>query len=152
MFSNRKRLGRKTAWIDFSVFGGASSPQLLFGLATEISDQTEIKQPSAESFLASTRGPLSAFEAHLANITAPTLIAFDEVDYLQHIGEMDAFFRFIRAFHDKQAMSGPHPVSVFVSSFLSPREFIADSFSSPFNIGVQVRLANFERHEGSPLV
>jgi hypothetical protein len=135
------------------MFAGTSLPQLLFGLAAEIAGQTQTEVPSAESFLSSRRGPISALESCLSRIDVPTLIAFDEVDYLKHIDEMNTFFRFVRAFYGSQfAEQQERPVTLLVSSFLSPREFIDDSFSSPFNIGQQFRVENFKHSQADELL
>jgi hypothetical protein len=107
-----------------------------------VADDLALSEPKAEQFLAPGLAPQRAFGAFLREIRTPVLLAIDEVDYLRAIGELGAFFRALRAFHSSGAVSGTD-TRLVISTVLSPRFFIEDELSSPFNVGEIVRLGNF---------
>jgi hypothetical protein len=145
-----RKLGISTSFIDFTGIGGENLAQLTYGMSFQIAKQTGAVMPPAEEFLSSGFGHLKAFGTLLSSIRTPTVIVFDEIDYLQRINGLGDFFRFIRAFHGNQIIEQT-PISFVISSFLSPREFITDIMTSPFNIGTQIKLSNFNRDEVNQL-
>jgi hypothetical protein len=144
--------GRHTVSIDFSALGGASFPQVLFTLASIIAKQLKIDSPKAERYAHSGFNPQYAFTEFLDEISVPTVIALDEVDFLQSIGALDTFFRMLRAIIGSQSAGQAKNIFFLVSSVLSPIKLIADDLSSPFNIGHDIRLSNFSDEETTNLI
>lgn len=144
--------GRHTVMIDFSALGGASFPQVLFTLASIIAKQLKINSPEAERYAHSGFNPQYAFAEFLSDISMPSVIALDEIDFLQSIGALDTFFRMLRAIISSQSVGEAKNIFFLVSSVLSPIELIEDDLSSPFNIGHNIRLSNFSDEEATSLI
>ena len=129
----------QAVFIDLSGIGGGSYPQVLFGIAERISDQLRIDPPRADLFLSQT-GPALAFSKFMRGLKGNTVIVLDEIDFLRSIGELESFSMLLRSF---SAHFTGNDIRWLISSVLHPRHFIENRMTSPFNVGVQLRLQNF---------
>jgi hypothetical protein len=144
---SRARLaGRQAIFVDLSGYG-VGYKQLLQLIADEICEAIGAKVPVIES----ERNADAAFMRFLRQcLREPILVALDEVDYLRASGSMSRFFQLLRAVQVEQAFSNTK-VFILISSYLSPREFIKGDQSSPFNIGLSLRLPNFDIEQTTQL-
>ena len=143
-------IGRPVAFINFQMFpGGSSLPQLYYSVATLLSREVGGKKPEAEKFLLT---PGTALQECFSQLPANTVIAFDDFDALRGINALEAFSQMLRALWSHCAVDASQRISILISSWLPPFRFIESSLVSPFNIGRQVRLENFNRTEAEHLI
>ncbi len=151
VINQAKQNNLRTAIIDLSGIGGESLPQVLYAIAHLLQKKLNGDKPSPDAFLAAGWGPKKAFMDYVEACGSGFILAFDEVDYLRSIGELDSFFQMLRALYGMALVDGIDR-RLLISSFLSPRHFIQDVMTSPFNIGYEIRLSNFTHKETKNLL
>jgi hypothetical protein len=139
-----KANGHPTAFVDFSGMGGANLSQFLYSLTYELSESLNVKPSAAARFLTGKLGPQIGFIKFLEKIPPRSVLVFDEIDYLRMIGELPNFFIALRAFCDSQSAFGSLKTFLLISSYLNPSRFTEGALTSPFNIGLSLRLSNFD--------
>jgi hypothetical protein len=143
---------RQSLYLDFQIVDEAklTSIEALFkDLAWKISEalETDIEPDDCWRKHRSAKDNLTGFikKAVLEKARTPVLILFDEVDRLFSCSFRDDFFATIRAWHNLRAtdVSWNH-LNMVIAHSIEPYLFIQNIHQSPFNVGLTVRMEDFD--------
>jgi len=152
-----ERNGQRTCYIDFQLIDESrlrDSGTLLKYLASRIAKefQTDLKPKDVWDEMLGDADSLTDFiqQGVLANTDpkTPVLVCLDEVDNVFGQSYRDSFFGTLRGWHNRRAT---HPVwnrfNLLIVHSTEPALFIRDLNQSPFNVGIPLRLGDFNRDE-----
>jgi hypothetical protein len=147
--------GQQACYIDFQLIDVTryqNSGTLLQYLAARLAKElnTAIRPGDVWDEMLGDADSLTDFieRAVLLGRDKPVLVSFDEVDNVFKYSYRDSFFGLLRGWHNRRAL---HPVwnrfNLLIAHSTEPALFIRDLNQSPFNIGVLLRLGDFDRNE-----
>jgi hypothetical protein len=161
------RQNSRVAFTDLQIFNTAqlgSLEQFYYGLADRLLADLNI-DADLETEWQSQRAPNVNFDLlmrHVIMPAGPLVWAMDETDRILGMEWAGEFFGLIRSWHNERSLSrndGLPRLTIVISYATEAHLFIRDLNQSPFNVGVQVQLRDFNLDEflqlnsrhGSPL-
>jgi WD40 repeat protein len=156
-----KRLGERGAhscYVDFQPFGTETDPDRFFNslmsrVGRELKLKTDVRAWNASRLdLSPTiRFGLFVEEVVLAECEGTVILAFDEVDSILKLPFSDDFFTTIRALYNARASNRElRRLRFILLGVASKSVFIKDSTRTPFNVGVEISLTDFDRADTEP--
>ena len=121
----------------------------VYRVCQRIADSLRRKHPRAEEFL---QDPAYAFARYLDNLPENAALFLDDFDVLRGAGVIEDFSMILRDVCVKRTGGQGAAVPILIGSVLPPELFITNKFVAPFNVGLHVRLRNFERGEAETLI
>jgi hypothetical protein len=149
-----RQAGKKTALLDLASFTDeemADYPTFLTVIAQEMWEQFGQPQRATPPRLTNQRGMIKYIQKALLDaIDGNVVVAFDEMDRVLGRSYQDNFFSTLRYLHDHRTDSPPTSLArLGLAGAIStePYLFIKDLFRSPFNVGLNIELRNFNEAE-----
>ncbi len=149
---NLKRHGVRTSIIDLTAIGTTLSPsEWYFGLLNRISKDLDLDL-DVQSWWSSLdqQSPVQRFSDFLRNVVleqiqAPIVVFIDEIDTTLKIAFTDDFFAAIRAAYNARA-SDPvfKRLSFVLLGVVRPADLIQERTRTPYNIGVDLDMTDFQ--------
>ncbi|MFN2177829.1 MAG: AAA-like domain-containing protein, partial [Anaerolineales bacterium] len=147
-----KRQGVRTSIIDLTAIGTTLSPsEWYFGLLNRISKDLDLDL-DVQSWWSSLdqQSPVQRFSDFLRNVVleqiqAPVVVFIDEIDTTLKIAFTDDFFAAIRAAYNARA-SDPvfKRLSFVLLGVVRPADLIQERTRTPYNIGVDLDMTDFQ--------
>lgn len=143
-----------TVHVDFQGYGQemlASSDILLRYLANLLIRKLRLDRAEMEAIWADPLSPYDKFNILLEDyilptIPAPLVLAFDEMDGLLQCHFHDDFFSMVRFWFNQRAINPIwDKLNVIMVISTEPSLLIKDVHRSPFNVGEQLRLGDFDQ-------
>ena len=151
-----KQQGHSVIYLDFQLIpdeNRLSLDILLLHIAKEIAYKLHISEAEVDKIWQSSRGAPDKFSQFLykkvlIQIEQPILLAMDEVDCLLDAAYKTQFFSLVRAWDTKRAYNELwQKLNVVMAISNHPLLLIDDFNLSPFNVGKEINLLDFEiRH------
>lgn len=148
--------GVRCVSVDLTAIGSGAGPdpveQWYLSFLSRVCRQLNLPEPRA--FWQSHGGltPVSRMETYLRTlvadpIPAPIAIFIDELDVVRGLGPgRDDFFAAIRSLHDLRAdQPSLERLAICILGVGTPSSLMTDPTRTPFNIGVDIRLVDFDR-------
>jgi len=147
--------GVRVAIIDLSAIGSdVTVSEWYFGLVTRLTEQLGLAVDEQEWWQAHAESsPVQRFrvflrEVVLASISEPVVVFVDEIDSTLKLRFTDDFFAAIRAMYNARASEPVYQRLTFVLvGAARPADLIKDRRRTPYNIGVNVDLTDFQFDE-----
>ncbi|PYR68710.1 MAG: toll-Interleukin receptor [Acidobacteria bacterium] len=147
-------LGKSVALLDFQLVDedGKANADLFFRrFASWVAEQLNLPD-SVETFwhagYSSPQNCTRYIEQHvLAPLAGPCILAIDETDAIFQTAFSQDFFSMLRSWHNRRAdptRRGWKKLDIILSTSTEPQFFIDRAHESPFNVGVTLRLEDFQ--------
>jgi len=149
-----KKAGKKTAVIDFAMFGAAelsSYTDLLSNLAWSINDELDINSGEFPEIKNQTMMVAYVRRRILDATSGPLTLAFDEVDRVMGQPYSADFFTMLRSFHNSRTRTRWGETDLVLVISTEPYLLIPENERSPFNVVEPMVLQPFSRHECAAL-
>lgn len=162
--------GAKVVFLDFQSWGSSQLTSLdvfLQEFAQSICDELDLDEKVLEQAWAGTRSALKKLLRFMNAHVLPTsdsliVLAMDEADCLLQTGFYKDFFGLLRSWHNRRARPGQElweKLNIVLVISTEPYLLIDDIHQSPFNVGLDLDLADFDpdqvrdlnRRHGSPV-
>jgi hypothetical protein len=146
--------GKHVALLDFQLVGedGKEDADLFFRrFASWVAEQLDLPDVVAKFWNADYASPQNCtryMEQHvLESLGAPCIVAIDETDAIFQTSFSQDFFSMLRSWHNRRAdpiRKSWKKLDIILSTSTEPQFFIDRPHESPFNVGVTLRVEDFQ--------
>jgi hypothetical protein len=143
-------------FLDFQSFGSEllASPELfLHELAVSICDELDLDEETVAEAWDGSRSPYKKLTRFMEQYVLPAfedpiVLAMDEADSLLRTSFYQDFFGLLRSWHNRRASREEWEIlNLVLVISTEPYLLIDDIHQSPFNVGLHLRLSDFDEHQ-----